>query len=141
MSGRPTIFSGARAIIKINEQLTVYALSVQWNVTTEYKPIQGIDNPLPEELAPSNIAVDVSCSTLRVPKYSASVLGIQPTITNFMTQGYCSITIQDRATGETILYVPRAMMVRRSGAVSTRQLSGETWIFRGIGYWDEQAPA
>lgn len=141
MSGAPKIFSGARAIITINGPLIVYALSVNWSIVTEYKPIQGIDNPLAEELAPTNIEVMVTCSVLRVPRESASVLGIEPTIMNFMTQGYSSIQIQDRGTGEVILFVPRAMLIKRTGAVAARQLSGETWTFRGLGYWDEKIPS
>jgi hypothetical protein len=141
MSGTPKIFSGARAILTINGNLIVYALSVNWSISTEYKPIQGVDTVLPDELAPGSMSVTVTCSMLRVPGSSASVMGIEPTIANFLTQGYSSIQIQDRGTGQVILYVPRAMLVKRTGAVAARQLSSEQWTFVGLGFWDERTPS
>ncbi len=137
---RPKIHSGARAVIRIDNRLVVYALSVQWKINTDYKVIQGIDNVLPQELAPTSLQVQVVCGVLRVPKISASTLALQPTLLNVLHQKYVSIEIRDRKTNDTILYIPRAMLVSRGGAVAARQLSTEVWVFRGIGYWDERKP-
>lgn len=137
---RPKVTTGARAIIKINEQVLVYALSVQWDIMTDHKVINTVDNPLPEEIVPTGIDVRVVCGLLRVPKESASVMAIQPTILNSLQQAYVSIEIRDRGTNDTILYVPKALMQRRSGGVASRQIASETWTFRGIGYWDERTP-
>jgi hypothetical protein len=140
MSGIPKIHTGARAIVKINNELMVYALAVQYQVVTEYKPIQGIDNPLPEELAPVNIEVSCILTNLRVPRQSASILALQPTMLNLMHQGYVSIEIRDRVTNDVMLYIPKAMLIKRTGAISARATGGETWFFVGIGYWDERDP-
>jgi len=137
---RPKVHTGARAILKINEQVMVYALSVQWDIMTDHKVINTVDNPIPEEIAPTNIDVRVTCSTLRVPKESASVMALQPTILNSLHQAYVSIEIRDRGTNDTILYVPKALLQRRTGAVASRSIASETWVLRGIGYWDERTP-
>lgn len=138
--GRPTVLSGARAIITINNNLVVYALSVSYSVETSIVEIQGIDNLLPEELAPNKLRVTCTCISLRVPKASAQALKIQPTILNGLEQSYCSIEIKDRQTNATILYVPRAMCTQVSGSVRSRALSAEEWTFVGIGFWNEVPP-
>ena len=138
--GFPRVHTGARAILKIANNLIVFATNVQYSITTEYKEIQGVDNSLPEELAPTKISVTVRCTSLRVPQESASVLALQPTILNHLQQKYLSIELLDRGTNETILYVPKAMLVERSGIVATRQMANETWVLKGIGYWDERPP-
>jgi len=137
---RPKVHSGARAILRVNNKLVVYALSAQWRISTDYKVVQGIDNTSPQELAPTSIQVQVVCTTLRVPKVSASTLALQPTMLNVLHQGYVSIEIRDRGTNDTILYIPKAMLVNRTGAVAARQLATEIWTFKGMGYWDERKP-
>lgn len=140
MSGRPKIFSGARAIIKINGQILAYALSVRWDVRMDHKELRVIDEFLPQELMPTALAVTVSCTSLRFPGRSATALKFQPNMLNLLKQGMSSIEIIDRRTNEVILYVPQASMVRRAGTVNARQLSNETWTFKGIGFWDEEEP-
>lgn len=139
--GKPRIFSGARAIVKINDQLVVYAMNVSYNIRTMYAEISTIDNPVPDEYAPTNIRVDLSITNLRVPRESAAVLAYQPTIFNTLHQGYLSIELRDRGTNEILLYIPQAVLVNRSGVVGIRQLASETWQLRGVGYWDERPPS
>ena len=138
--GRPKIHTGARAIIKINDQVVIFALACQYDIMTDHKVINTVDNPLPEEIVPTNIDVRATVSVLRVPRESAAVLAYQPTILNSLHQGYVSIEIRDRGTDDTILFIPKALMSRRTGAIAARRLAAETWVFRGIGYWDERPP-
>ena len=140
MAGEPKVLSGARAILRINNQITVYALSVNYQVVTEVQTINAIDQTLPTELAPTNIQVACTVSVFRIPRQSAAFLGLQANILNLMHQGYCSIEIQDRGTNETILYIPKAMLTKRASSLQARGISGETWSFTGIGYRDEQEP-
>ena len=136
----PRVHSGARAILTLNNKVLVYAMQVSYDITTNIEEIHAIDNPLPEELAPTQIKVRVTCGVLRVPRESASVLALQPTILNSLHQPYTTIEIRDRQTDDVILRVGRAMMTRRTGQIATRQLAQETWTFVGIGYRDERAP-
>ena len=138
----PRVLTGARAILKMNNEVTVFATDVSYVLDTEFKAINEIDNSLPNELAPGQINVSVIVTNLRVSvSSSASIAQIQPTILNNMSQPYTSIELKDRATNETILYVPQALMTKRSGKTSKRALSTETWTFTGIGFWDERTPA
>lgn len=137
---RPRVLSGARAILNFNGQLAVFATDVSYIIETEFKPVLEIDNYLPAELAPGRIMVEIVCTSLRIPFGGPAVDLLQPTIQNAMSQPYTSIEIRDRGTDQTILYVPKAMLTRRSGRVGTRSLATETWTFSGIGYWDERAP-
>ena len=136
----PRIFTGARAILNINNRLTIFATDVTYMVETVYRPIPEIDNSLPNELAPAQINVTVTVTNFRAAFNSASVDLSQPTIQNNMTQPYASIQLYDRGTNQTILFVPQAMMTRRSGRVSARTPGTESWTFIGIGYYDERLP-
>ena len=136
----PRVHTGARAILKLDGNVSVFATSVSYSIDTEYKEIQTIDTSLAEELVPTRISVSVTCTNLRIPAESASVLALQPTILNHLHQGYISIEIVDRLTGETMLFVPKAMLIRRDGVIGTRGLAQETWTMTGIGYWDERPP-
>lgn len=113
----PKVHSGARAILKIDNQVAVYATNVSYSITTDFKEIQGIDNSLPDELVPTSIKVEVTCTNFRVPKESASALGLQPTILNHLHQRYINIEIRDRGTNDVILYVPKALLTNRDGQI------------------------
>jgi len=140
--GQPTpkAITGARAIIKVNDQVMAFATSVSYVYETEYKEIQGVDNSLPEELAPTNIKVEVRCTNIRIPNESPTVSGIQANVYSHLEQSYVSIELKDRKTDAIILFIPKAMLVRREGTVASRGLASETWIFKGIGMWDEREP-
>jgi hypothetical protein len=136
----PLVFTGARAIININNRLTVFATDVSYQVETEFRTINEIDSSVPNELSPGKINVNVTVSSLRVALNSVSVDRIQAKINNNMSQPYSSIEIKDRGTNQTILFVPQAQLVRRAGSVRARGLGTESWTFIGIGYWDERTP-
>lgn len=137
----PKVFTGARAIIKLNGDLMVFATDVSYSIETEYKPLREIDNSLPAELTPGQIAIQVVASGLRIPFGSPTMSRLAPTIMNAMTQPYCTIELRDRLTDATILYVAQAQMTRRGGRVSSRSMANETWTFVGIAWWDERKPA
>ena len=137
----PKVFTGARAILRLNGNLVVFATDASYTIETEYKPISEIDNSLPAELAPGAVRVQVTVSNLRVPFGSPTVDRLQPTILNVMTQPYAMLELRDRGTDSTILRVPKAMLVRRSGHVSARAMATESWTFIGIAFWDERTPA
>ena len=137
---RPKALTGARAIIRIDSEIVAFATSVTYLFETDYKEIREIDNSLPVELAPANIKVEVTCGNVRIPNLSPTVLGIQANIYSHLYQCYCTIEIKDRKTDALILYVPKAMMVRREGSIPSRGVATETWVFRGISAWDEKIP-
>ena len=136
----PKVVTGARAILKLDNSVMVYATSVSYSVETRYEEVREVDNSLPVELVPTQIKVAVTCTNFRVPQESASVLALQPTILNHLEQRYISIEIRDRGTNDIILYVPQAMLVARRGSIGARSLASETWELVGIGYWDERTP-
>ena len=139
-NGVPKVFSGARAIIKINNEVLVYALSVQFQVVTDVTTIWEIDNPLPVELAPTTMQVSLTVSSFRVPRNSATMLELAPTMSNMLHQGYLSVEIIDRGTNECLIYIPKATITKRTSGIQARGIVGETWTMTGIGFWDERRP-
>lgn len=134
------MFTGARAVLRINGAPLIFAMDVSYTIDTNYEAIRTIDNSIPDELAPTTILVSLTCKTFRVPGMSASKINLQPNVLAHLRQQYTYIDLVDRLTGDTILYVPRAIMTKRQGGVPGRGVGSETWSFLGIGYWDEQTP-
>lgn len=136
----PKILTGARAIIRMNGDVVVFATDVSYSIEHEFKPLIEIDNSTPAELTPGRTSIQVVASGLRVPNDSPTMSRLAPTVANAMTQPYCTIELRDRQTDATILYVDRAQMTRRTGRVAARGMATETWTFIGIGWWDERNP-
>ena len=138
----PKIFSGAKAILKINQKLLVFAQDCSYSINTDVSEIETIDESVAEELAPSRIRVEVTCTKFRIPGETAQALKAQPGVLNNLIGQYSTIEICDRSviSNGTILYVPRAKMVSCTGGAGSRRLSTETWTFRGLGWWNETEP-
>jgi hypothetical protein len=112
--------------------------------------IQGIDNVFPDELAPERIAITMNLKVYRTPGNDPVADGIAPSgdrnlVTStstggspeqegFLSSPYITVEIRDRVTDKTILFLPRAFLIRRSGSVEAESLMTETWTIKSIGY-------
>jgi hypothetical protein len=65
---------------------------------------------------------------------SSTAVNFNPGVQYFTQSPYISIEIRDRVSGKTILFLPRARLVGRSGSGQAEDLISETWSIRGIGY-------
>lgn len=117
----PTILSGAMIKLYINNQLYKVGQSVSFVVDYGEEEIYGIDSNFPQEIAPARSSVRGSVQGLRV-KYSGGLqaANIRPLWTDMLSSPYISIRIQDRSTGEDILFVPQAKVTRENHTASTK---------------------
>jgi hypothetical protein len=132
--------SGARTIIRMNNQLVGFAFGITWNVSTIADEIYTIDDPMPHEIAPNKISVSGTLSAFHIPGYGASVKFLQANVLSFLFQKYICIEARDSATDWLLLYVPQAMVVNRSENVQSESLNTFTLSWKAIGWQDEYEP-
>lgn len=133
MSGQPVILVGAHIKVYINNQVYKVSQSVSYVADYGEQEQYGIDSLLPQEIAPTRFSIKGSVQGLRV-KYSGGLQAqnIRPLWTDMMASPYVSIRIQDRSTGEDIIFIPQAKVTRESHSASTKGTYKLNFEFIGI---------
>jgi hypothetical protein len=141
---QPLVLSGARTIFSVNGSQIAAGFVMDYRIDTSIDAITSVDNILEEELAPSRITVFMNVKVYRTPDNDPVTLGIAPQggdqsnpslqANPFSMSPYIVIEVRDRITDKTVLYLPRARLLSRSGTVQAEDLHVETWSLRSIGY-------
>lgn len=137
---QPQVISGARTILKINDEAFAAGFVVDYSIDTDAQIIQGIDNVFPEEIAPQIINVSMNIRVYRTPNNDPVTLGIAPKSEkisaqqDFLKSPYIQVEIRDKLTEKTIFYLQRGFLVRRAANMESIGLLTETWSIRGIGF-------
>jgi hypothetical protein len=150
---QPAVIAGWRALVKINNQTVGAGFVLDYTIETLVTEVNCIDNVYTDELAPERIKVSLVMQVYRTPDNDPVSLDFSPggeigTGTkgkdgstsgegpqgNFTTAPYITVEVRDKITDKTILYVPKAMLTRRSGRMEAEQVLIETWNVQGIGY-------
>jgi hypothetical protein len=137
---QPRIMTGARAVVRLNNKVVTLCNNVQYEINTDWQEIRGIDELIPNDLAPSVFAVSGSMSIYRVPNGSPVDDFLQQDMFRGMIWPYVSIEIRDKRTDELIMSVRRAAITRRSESYAKNQLTSMMLSFTGIGFRDEAMP-
>jgi hypothetical protein len=133
--------SGARTILRINGKPAVFAFGVSWNIMTSYREVNGIDNPLPEELVPQRIRVEGSITALHIPGWGAADQKWQADSLGFLFHRYITIEVRDSATDELLFFAPKAAITSRREEIKVDALAHVSLSFIAIGYRDEKDPS
>lgn len=137
---QPRIMSGARAVIKINGKVTALCTNVTYNINMDWQEIKGIDELLPNDLAPSNYSVTGSMSLYRVPENSPIKNFIHSDMFRGIVWPYTTIEIRDKRTDELLVLVKRCAITSRSESYTHGQPVITTMNFIGVGFRDEETP-
>lgn len=115
------VLSGANIKLYINNKVYKEVQNVTFDVDYGETEIYGIDSPYPQEIAGTKISVRGSVNGIRV-KYSGGLQAsnIRPLFTDYAASPYISIRIQDRSTGEDILFIPNAKATRERHVASVK---------------------
>ena len=132
--------SGARCVLKINNQIVGFAFQISWRINTVQEEIFTIDDYLPYELAPRRISVEGTLGMFRIPGQGASAEYIQSNLLSFMTHRYISIEVRDSATNDLLFYTPKAAITSRMEDIKSDDLNRVTMSFKAIGWQDEKVP-
>jgi hypothetical protein len=125
--------AGAHIRIYING--VVYNESQQLSYTIDYgeEPIYGIDSVHPQEIKITRISLQGSVSGLRIANSNGlQGYNIRPGIRNSVFAPYISIRVQDRRTGEDILFVPYAKVTNERLDVSAKGIVKVSFSFTGL---------
>lgn len=133
-------FSGARAVIRINGKLLLFANAISWNISTDYSEIRTIDDYMPTELAPRFISVSGSIGGFKIPGKSVYREYIQTNVLSFLFNRYLEISCRDAATNEMIFTTKKAVVVSRRESANAQQLATCNLDFKCIGWVEEVAP-
>jgi len=128
----PIILTGAHIKLYINNQVYKTVQSISLTVDYGETPIYGIDVGYAQEIAPMRISIKGGVQGLRV-KNSGGLQAqkIRPLFVDLLASPYISIRVQDRSTGEDILYIPQAKVTQESHTASTKSTYKMNFNFEG----------
>lgn len=126
------ILTGAHIKVYINNQLykTVQSISL----TVDYGEVEeyGIDAAYAQEITPTRLTIKGGVQGLRVKNSGGlQAQNIRPLFLDILASPYISIRIQDRSTGEDILYIPQAKVSQESHQIATKSTYKMNFNFVG----------
>jgi len=140
LNPQPRIMSGARAVVKINGVAVVLCINVSYDITMDWSEIRGVDELMPNDLAPNSYSVKGTMSIYRVPDGSPVSSFLHQDMFRGIIWPYSTIEIRDKRTDELIILVKRAAITSRSESFAKGQLTATNLSFIGIGFRDEAIP-
>lgn len=137
---QPKIMNGARAIIRINGQVSGLCTNCSYEINTDWAEIRGLDDLLPNDLAPTIYSVRGTLGLYRIPNGSP----IGKFLTSDMFQSiiwpYTTIEIKDKRTDELLVLLKRCAITSQGEAYRKGELTVTNLSFVSIGFRDEQIP-
>lgn len=133
--------TGARVVLRVNGRISASFSQVSWDIQTEGKEIQTIDDYLPHEIAPSRISVTGTLGGFRIPGQGPTKELQQANVLSFLMQKYVAIEVRDSQTNELLFFTAKAQITGHSENHSSENLSNVTLKWKAVGWKDEQAPA
>ena len=132
--------TGARTILKINGEISAFAMQVAWQVNTSQTEIFGIDDYLPHEIAPSRITVNGTVSGLIIPGKSLTERVIQSNALSFLFNKYITIEVRDSATDFILFKANKCVVTNSSGNLASDAPGSISLQFMAIGWQNEESP-
>lgn len=105
--GVPIVLAGAHIKLYMNNKVYKVAQNVTFTVDYDERGIHGIDAMYAQEIASNKITVSGNVNGLRV-KQSGGLQAeeLRPLFQDAAAAPYVSLRIQDRSTGEDIIFIP-----------------------------------
>lgn len=132
MSFQRTIV-GAHIKIYINGIPYQESQSASWNIDYGEEPIYGIDSPFPQEIKTTRISVEGKIEGVRIMN-SGGIQGYnaRPGIRESVFGPYISLRVQDRRTGEDLIFIPFAKVKNESTQINTKGVVKTSFSFSGL---------
>lgn len=135
-SNKAVVLTGALVKIYINGKVYKEAQSVTYSIDAGISEIFGIDSSFPQELSDGRKSVSGSIQGLKV-RYSGDLQAYSAiSLTqDILKNPYFSLRIEDRSTGETLLFIPNARIASEQMAIAARRSVTYSFNFKGlVGY-------
>jgi len=145
MAEKGLVFTGARARLLVNGVKVGYARNCNGNEQIQMEPVEALDNIQVEENVPTRYRVSFSMGFVRVVRTSLKSLGWFPALgsspeehlTNVITQGLLTVTIEDNQTGAVIMTLEQSQITSRNFTVDATGIVAIDADFVGIRMRDE----
>lgn len=131
------VFSGTRAIFKIEGAVVGFAGGVSGTESIDYEPVDTLDLLEVKEFVPVAYRATLTAQIFRVIGKSLKAIGIFPTEENILTSGDLDATITDRIGGETMAQFQQCKCQEHSFDVTARGIVSENVNFVTIRVRDE----
>ncbi len=133
MSRPSVVLSGALVRIYINNRIYNEAQSVSYTLDYGETEVYGIDSPFPQEIHSTRAMVAGSISGVRI-RNSGGIqsFNARPKITDIISAEYVSIRIQDRQSGEDLLFIPNAKVTKQSLQAQAKGVVRLSFDFKGL---------
>lgn len=131
------VFTGAKAIFRLNGTQVAFASSVSWTENIQLEDINVLDRIDTVELAEVGYAVDLTAQTFRVANQSVRQLGLMPRLDDILTAGVLTAEVVDRVSNAIILLMEGVKMESRQSSIDARGVATESLSFRGTRSSDE----
>lgn len=131
------VFSGARAIVKMNQVQVGFAGGVSGSESIEYEPIDVLDLLEVKEFVPVAYRCTLSAQIFRVIGESLKAAGVFPTVDNIITADDLTLAIEDKVTRETMAQFERCKISEVSWDVTARGIVSQNVTFVTIRVKDE----
>lgn len=133
---RAVTLTGALCKVYINGKIYKEAQSVNYSIDHGITEIFGIDSPFPQELADGRKTVSGSINGIKI-RYSGDLQSYNAVslTQDVLKTPYISIKIEDKSTGEVLLFIPNARIVSEQMGIATKRTVTYSFSFKGlIGY-------
>lgn len=126
------ILAGAHIKLYVNNKVYKEVQSISLDVDYGETEIYGIDSAYPQEIATTRIVVRGSVRGIR-QKYSGGLQAsnLRPLFTDLAASPYISIRIQDRSTGEDIVFIPNCKVTRENHQIQAKGIYRLNFDFVG----------
>lgn len=127
------VLTGAHVRIYINNLAYNSVQSVSYTIDYSESAIYGIDSSWPQEIASGRCSITGQIQGLRV-KGISGLQGIKGTslFRDIQSAPYISIRIQDRQSGEDLLFIPYAKIKNESNQISIKNTVKMNFTFEGL---------
>ena len=124
--------TGSNVRIIINNKIVGVCTSASWSIDFSVRPIYGIDNIIPQEIAPGSYKCSFDFAGVRILQKSLEDSGIisYPGVNAFAP--YISICIQERLSNQPLLNITAAMVDSTKTSISAKGIA--TFDLSGIGF-------
>ncbi len=136
----PRILVGARVALYINGQAYGRVMGFQWTSTTAQKAVYALDSSFPYELAPGQTRIVGSLNVYRLAgDGGAEGANMTTQFTDVIRQNYFTLSLVDRATGQTLFQANHCALTSQSWSAPVRGFVTGSLAFESL-LWESEVP-
>lgn len=127
------IIQGSAVKVFINGKVFGEVQEVSWTIDYAEQETYGIDSVFPQEISVTKVASYGSIKGLRIRQTNGlQSINARPLLEKILSNPYISIRIQDRYTGEDLVFFPKSKVASESWGVQAKGVLSLSFSFRAL---------